>query len=113
MGNFVITGEKNAELICPFRSRAIELFPRTLYIYADFIDYSVIYSEYRQLLKVISLPESNIHNFTIEYDKPEYIELNHSVLQNLHFVIKTHDDRNIKLLHDDSVIYITLNFVTD
>ena len=113
MGNFVITGEKNAELICPFRSRAIELFPRTLYIYADFIDYSVIYSEYRQLLKVISLPESNIHNFTIEYDKPEYIELNHSVLQHLHFVIKTHDDRNIKLLHDDSVIYITLNFVTD
>ena len=113
MGNFVITGEKNAELICPFRSRAIELFPRTLYIYADFIDYSVIYSEYRQLLKVITLPESNIHNFTIEYDKPEYIELNHSVLQHLHFVIKTHDDRNIKLLHDDSVIYITLNFVTD
>ena len=113
MGNFVITGEKNAELICPFRSRAIELFPRTLYIYADFIDYSVIFSEYRQLLKVITLPESNIHNFTIEYDKPEYIELNHSVLQHLHFVIKTHDDRNIKLLHDDSVIYITLNFVTD
>ena len=113
MGNFVVTGEKNAELICPFRPRAIELFPRTLYIYADFIDYSVIFGEYRQLLKIITLPESNIHNFTIEYDKPEYIELNHSVLQHLHIVIKTHDDRHIKLLHDDSVIYITLNLVTD
>ena len=113
MGNFVITGEKNAELICNFRPRAIELFPRTLYIYADFIDYSVIYGEYRQLLKVITLPERNIHNFTIEYDQPEYIELNHSVLQHLHITIKTHDDRSIKLLHDDSVIYITLNFVTD
>ena len=113
MGNFVITGEKNAELICTFKPRSIELFPRTLYIYADFIDYSVIYGEYRQLLKVITLPESNIHYFTIEYDKPEYIALNHSVLQHLHFAIKTHDGRNIKLLRDDSVLYITLNIVTD
>ena len=113
IGNFVITGEKNAELICPFRPRAIELFPKTLYIYADFIDYSVISAEYRQLLKVITLPDSHIHNFTIEYDKPEYIALNHSILQNLHFIIKTHDGRNIKMLHNDSVIYITLNFISD
>ena len=88
-------------------------YPSTLYLYADFIDHSVIAGEYRQLLKVISLPLNSGHDFTIEYENPEYVMLNHSVIQQLEFNIRTHDDRNIKQLYDDSVIYMTLNFQFD
>ena len=113
MGHFSISAMEDTAYICTHPSRMIKLFPSTLYVYADFIDHSVISGEYRQLLKVVSLPLNSGHDFTIEYENPEYVMLNHSVIQQLEFNIMTHDDRNIKQLYDDSVIYMTLNFQSD
>ena len=113
MGHFSISAMEDTAYICTHPSRMIKLFPSTLYVYADFIDHSVISGEYRQLLKVVSLPLNSGHDFTIEYENPEYVMLNHSVIQQLEFNIMTHDDRNIKQLYDDSVIYMTLNFQND
>ena len=91
----------------------IKLFPTSLYIYANFIDYSVVSGEYRQLLKVVSLPQTTNSDFTLEFENADYINLNHSVIQNLEFSIKTHDDLNIQQLSNDAVIYMTLNFKMD
>ena len=113
MGHFSISAMEETAFICTHPPKMIKLFPSTLYLYADFIDHSVISGEYRQLLKVISLPLNSGHDFTIEYENPEYVMLNHSVIQQLEFNIRTHDDRNIKQLYDDSVIYMTLNFQFD
>ena len=113
MGHFGITANQDSELISTHRPRMIKLFPTSLYIYANFIDYSVVSGEYRQLLKVVSLPKTTNSDFTLEFENADYINLNHSVIQNLEFSIKTHDDLNIQQLSNDAVIYMTLNFKMD
>ena len=108
-GNIVLSAEKDTTYLVPYATRNIQLFPNLLYVYANCVKPSPINNQYRQLLRIVPLPIDNQDKLvTVEFKQQEFVPLSLSRIELLNFKIVTHDDKFVKPLDGNNIVYMNL-----
>ena len=87
---------KDEELIMPFVPRFLEYYPNSLFLYCDFVDYTILAGKNLRLMKIMPAYYSNFeHGKTssnvrnLEFKTLEFHPVNTTILSTLNFAIRT------------------------
>ena len=113
-GDIFIFGEPESIYLLPFPPRKIELYPNELYIFLNVVKPNVVMGNYKQLLKIVPLPQNERdENITIDFSRLEYHGLSELHPRVLKFEIATVEGMLIEPLDESYNIYRSLQFCHD
>ena len=95
-------GQRNAiNFFHDVRSNGI--VPPYLFLYTNFVQPSIVGSTFTKMLKIFSVENSS--EFTkVEFEHLEFFKIEPSVLENLHFELRTHTGELVHLGHKEDII---------
>ena len=83
--------------------RSNGMAPPYLFLYTNFVQPSIVGSTFTKMLKIFSVENSS--DFTkVEFEHLEFFKIEPSVLENLHFELRTHTGELVHLGHKEDII---------
>lgn len=95
----------------PNEPQNMQLHPPCFYVHSNICDYSILGGMHSRLLKIVPIKQEKLGEYvTIEFDKPEFLDLSFTNITILDFDIRGGDGYPIVFNDTDSNVYITLTF---
>ena len=110
-GDIIILAEPNSRYLLNYPPRTIELYPNDLYVFCKIVEPTVVFGEFKQLLRIIPLPfDKKNENITIDFPKLEFHEVRELKPRLLQFEITTVDGRYVESFDKEDYLYLNIRF---
>ena len=110
-GDIIILAEPNSKYLMNYPPRNIELYPNDLYLFCKIVEPTVVFGEFKQLLRIIPLPYNKQNeNITVDFPKPEFHEVRELKPRLLQFEVTTIDGKSVQSFNKEDHLYLNLQF---